>query len=215
MGIGSILHYAGAALLLIACILTIIVDISAPTVRNISFLNLDLQGENDATFGAFGYCWKGGMNNRDWTCSDSSLGYDPVRVLNTVDAGNFSNLRADSTEALTKALILHPISTVLLGIAFLFSLFNSSTLISLIATLTSAAAFVITAIATVIDFVLFSLLRSKINDADGNDKASYGSAIYLGLIAAALALIGTVIMFVTCCAGRRRRKRESRKMAQY
>lgn len=215
MGVGTIIHYFGSLVLFVAMVLTIVVDITSPTVRNLSFVNLDLEGENDATFGAFGYCWKGGQNNRDWTCSDTSIGYNPVSVLNTVDAATYSNIRADTARALTKVFILHPISTVLLGISFLLSLLNSSTLISLLATLTSALSFVICAIAVIIDFVAFRLLLSEINDADGNGEGKYGSAVWLALVAAIGALIGTIIMFVTCCAGRRRRKRESRKSAQY
>ena len=56
-----------------------------------------------------------------WTCSDTSIGYNPVSVLNTVDAGSYSNIRADTAEGLTRVFILHPVSTVLLAIAFLLS----------------------------------------------------------------------------------------------
>lgn len=56
MGIGKAIHYVGSAFLFIAMILTIVVDISAPVVDSISFVELDLPGGADATFGVFGYC---------------------------------------------------------------------------------------------------------------------------------------------------------------
>ncbi len=58
MGFGTAVHYIGTALLFVALVLTVVVDISAPVVNEISFLDLDLSGKNDATFGVFGYCVK-------------------------------------------------------------------------------------------------------------------------------------------------------------
>lgn len=62
MGVGKAIHYVGSALLFIAMVLTIVVDISAPVTNTISFLNLDLPGGADARFGVFGSCWKATEN---------------------------------------------------------------------------------------------------------------------------------------------------------
>ena len=59
MAIGTALHYVGSALLFIAMVLTIVVDVSAPVVKNISFLDLNLPGDANAQFGVFGYCTTG------------------------------------------------------------------------------------------------------------------------------------------------------------
>lgn len=59
MAIGTALHYVGSAFLFIAMVLTIVVDVSAPVVENISFLDLNLPGDADARFGVFGYCSTG------------------------------------------------------------------------------------------------------------------------------------------------------------
>lgn len=56
MGIGKAVHFLGSALLFIAMILTIVVSVSAPVVKDITFVNLNLTGRADAYFGAFGYC---------------------------------------------------------------------------------------------------------------------------------------------------------------
>jgi NADH:ubiquinone oxidoreductase subunit 6 (subunit J) len=145
-----------------------------------------------------------------WTCSDTSIGYNPVSVLNTVDAGSYSNIRADTAEGLTRVFILHPVSTVLLAIAFLLSLLNKSTIISILAAVTAGIGFIVAAVAAIIDFVAFGLLLTEINDAEAEGKGKYGSAAYLAVIAAALALVGTLILFITCCAGRRKQKRAHR-----
>lgn len=145
-----------------------------------------------------------------WSCSDSSIGYDPAQVIEDVTNINYSNARSDSVEALTRVLVLHPIGTAALFVAFLLSLASGSTIVSILAMLVSFAAFIINAVALVIDFVLFTLLGNEINDATGAD-AAYGPAAWLALVAGILALIATIIMFITCCAGRRRKKRASRK----
>jgi hypothetical protein len=211
-GVSTFLHYVGSALLFLAMVLTIVVDISAPVVKNISFVSLDLAGNADAQFGVFGYCYQGRTGSES-TCSSSTVGYDPALVLERVDDSNFSNIRADSTEALTNVFILHPIGSGVLLLAFLLSLIASSTIGGIFATLVSALATVINVVAVAVDFAVFSILLNEVEKGSGSGK--YGPAIYLALVAAILSLISTVLMFVTCCAGRRRRRRESRKMAQY
>jgi uncharacterized membrane protein len=209
MGIGRFIHYLGSALLFIAMVLTIVVDISAPVVDSISFVELDLPGGADARFGVFGYCSKS-RASADWVCTDASIGYDPASVIERVSAVNYSNARSDTIEALTRVLVLHPIGTAALFVAFLLSLAAGSTVISILAMLVSLVAFIINAIAVVIDFVTFTLLGNEINDLRGAD-AAYGTAAWLALAAAVLALIATIIMFITCCAGRRSKKRDSRR----
>lgn len=59
MGVGKAIHYLGSALLFIAMVLTIVVNISAPVIDSISFTTLDLPGNADAKFGVFGYCSRG------------------------------------------------------------------------------------------------------------------------------------------------------------
>jgi len=212
MAIGTIFHYVGSAVLFIAMVLTIVVDISAPVVNDLSFVNLNLPGDNNAQFGVFGYCSTAGIGG-DSSCSTTQLGYDPAEVLERVDDANFSSARADSTAALTNVFILHPIGTGVLFIAFLLSFISGSTVGGIFATLVSGIAFVINAVAVIVDFVVFSLLLTEVDKGTGNGK--YGAVIYIALVAAVLSLIGTILMFVTCCAGRRRRRRESRKMMQY
>jgi hypothetical protein len=207
MGVGKVIHYLGSVLLFVAMILTIVINISAPVVDSISFTTLNLPGNADAKFGVFGYCSKG--QSGGWSCSDSTIGYNPAKVIEDINGGDFSRARGDTIEALTRVLVLHPIGTVALFLAFILSLIAGSTILSILATLVASAAFIINTIALVVDFVTFSLLGNEINDQEGS--ATYGSAAWLSLVAAVLALVATIIMFVTCCAGRRKKSRESRK----
>lgn len=146
-----------------------------------------------------------------WSCSDSSIGYNPAKVIEDISSIDFSNARGDTVEALTRVFVLHPIGAAALFIAFLLSLAAGSTIVSILAMLVAAAAFIINAIALVIDFVAFTLLGNHINDHSTGD-ATYGPAAWLALVTAVLALISTIIMFVTCCAGRRKKRRESRQV---
>lgn len=209
MAVGKFFHYIGSAMLFIAMVLTIVVDVSAPVVNNISFAKVNLAGDATAKFGVFGYCSQG--SNGDETCSNTRIGYNPATVLEDVGSGDIGTTRTDTTEALTRALILHPIGTVLLFFTFLLSLSSGSTVVGILTTLTSAVAFIINAVAVIVDFVIVSLLRKKVRDNGGD--LMYGVAIWIALVAAALALIATVLMLVTCCSGRRRRRRESSKVA--
>lgn len=58
MGLGGALHYVGSFFLFVAVILTVVVDISAPVVDNITMLRVK-NGNNEAKFGVFGWCLKG------------------------------------------------------------------------------------------------------------------------------------------------------------
>jgi hypothetical protein len=210
MGLGGALHYVGSFILFAAVILTVIIDISAPVVDSISMLKVD-NGNNHAKFGVFGWCTSGSGQN---TCSDSSIGYNPAKVLEQNNFADFSNAREDTTKALTNVFVLHPVGTGVAFLAFLLSLGSTSTALSILATLVTALAFVVNTVACIVSWVVFSLIRHEVNDDAAGSKAKYGPALYLAVVAAALCLLATVIMFVTCCAGRRRRRRESRKMMQ-
>jgi uncharacterized membrane protein YhaH (DUF805 family) len=123
-----------------------------------------------------------------------------------------SQIRGDTINGLTNVMILHPIAAGLCFIAFLLAL-GTNMIGSLIASLISALAFIVTLVAMVCDFVAFSLLRNRIRDADrANTNAHYGSAMWCVLAAAICALLATIIIFITCCAGRRKAKRNSRKV---
>jgi hypothetical protein len=108
---------------------------------------------------------------------------------------------------LTRTLILHPIAAALSGLAFLFGLCGMSYHRSgtVMMTLLSCLALLVTFIAWVIDMVLFGIARNRYRDA--GTSAQYGNANWLTLGAFVALLLG----FCTAACGvfgRYRRRRD-------
>lgn len=59
MAIGTFIHHIGTVLLLAATVLLVIASISAPVVNNISILHAEILGNNEISYGTFGYCIRG------------------------------------------------------------------------------------------------------------------------------------------------------------
>jgi len=203
-------HHIGTFLLLAATILLIVTCISAPVVHNIGLLDIQLgRGAGDYTkvaFGTFGACVN--RINADDVCTKSRVGYSPAAVLDMAGASSdFSQTARDTTRALTGAMVLHPIACGLNFIAFLLAL-GAGVVGSLLASIVALLAFIVTVAIMIIDFVLFSIVKSNINDyTDYN--ADFGAAAWTTLAAAICTLIATVVVFLTCCAGRRKHRDRS------
>ncbi|KAH6985985.1 actin cortical patch SUR7/pH-response regulator pali [Ilyonectria sp. MPI-CAGE-AT-0026] len=212
MGLGRFIHHFGAFLLFAATVLLVVVDITAPVVNDISLLKVDLGNSADGsavTFGTFGYCVLD-VNGRD-DCSKVRIGYNPAQVITAVDGTEFSNASENTSKALTRVMVLHPVATGLCFIAFILCL-GAGTLGSFVASLVSALACLVTVVVLACDFVAFGIIKRKVNDSSTGSSASWSAGIWLVLVSAILALAATVVVFFTCCAGRSRRRRESGKM---
>jgi len=203
-------HHIGTFLLFAATILLIVTCISAPVVHDLSLLRVDLGGDNGrgetVTFGTFGYCQT--RPDADDSCSQSQLGYSPAAVMGTADGTQFSEYAERTTRALTKSMILHPIACGLNFIAFLLAL-GAGMIGSFLASMVALLAFLTTAVACIIDFVLFSIVKSNVNDrgeATGTG-AYYGAAAWTILVSAICSLVGAVVVFFTCCSARLHRRR--------
>ncbi|KAK4168895.1 pali-domain-containing protein [Cladorrhinum sp. PSN259] len=218
-------HHLGTFLLFAATILLIIVCISAPVVRNISLLRVDFgplagrvtddnfDGSSYVTFGTFGFCPKGILVQEDGDhCSKARLGYSPATIVESYGGSeSYSDAAISTTRSLTKAFVLHPIAAGLNFIAFMLAL-GAGLVGSLLASLVALLAFLTTAVACILDFVAFAIIRNKVNDDDRSFvRARYGSAAWCLLAAAVCSLVGSAIVFLTCCSGRLRKHRESRR----
>jgi hypothetical protein len=126
--------------------------------------------------------------------------------MNIVDGTDFSDYAEDTTRGLTKAMILHPIACGLNFIAFLLAL-GAGMVGSLLAALVALVAFVTTAVALIIDFVMFSIVRNNVNDNVTDAHAYFGEAAWTTLVSAICSLIGTVVVFLTCCSARLHKRR--------
>ncbi|KAI0813269.1 pali-domain-containing protein [Xylaria sp. FL0064] len=216
-------HHIGTFFLFAATILLIITDISAPVVSDISLLKIELGNNarstlfNDdddrfpsITFGTFGYCIKDFTSSGSKSCSQSHVGYDPVAVVEqTVSDTSFSDYAHDTSRALTKVMILHPIGTGLAFISFALAL-GAGFVGSFLAALGAFITFLVIAVVLITDFVSFSIVKSAVNDSSANVNASYGAASWTTLVAAILCLFAAIILLFTCCSARLHRRRETR-----
>jgi len=177
---GLILTFAATVLLVFTCV-------SSPTWEKISFLNVGT-GANQMHYGVFGY-----------TGSTVGIGYDFVGT----GAGKINTA---VTNNLTKVLILHPIAAGLAGLAFLFGLCGASyhRVGTIIMTLLSGLAALVTLVIFVIDMVLFGIVRHKYREE--GVAANYGNANWLTLGALVALLVG----FCAAACGSFGRYRKSR-----
>jgi len=202
-------HHIGSFLLLVATILLIVTCVSAPVVHNISLMKVDLGGRGaqqhtNIAFGTFGFCINN-LNGED-SCSGSHVGYSPATVVTELDGTQFSDYAVSTTKALTRAMVLHPIACGLNFIAFLLAL-GAGIVGSFLASLVALLAFVVTVVVMIIDFVMFSIIKNNVKDANNGSTAEYGTAAWTILVAAICSLLGTVVVFLTCCSARLHKRR--------
>ncbi|KAK1217498.1 hypothetical protein PQX77_019849 [Marasmius sp. AFHP31] len=155
----------GLFLCFAAAVLLIFASVSAPTWNAVYFL----QG-GEVRYGIFGF-----------TGSDTSIGY----WFMGPDAVN-----SRAMHNLTFALILHPIAAGLAGLAVLFGICGAGyhRAGTVLMTLLSGLATIITLIVWVLDMVLFGITRNRFRD--NGIPAQYGNANWLVLGALVALLLG-------------------------
>lgn len=155
------------------------------------------------------------INSGKDACTSSHVGYDATAALAQVSQVTFSKADRDSARVLTRVLILHPIAAGLTFLAFLLCL-GTSFVGSLVAALFSFLAFVVTLVAMACDFAAFGIIKHAVNSRGPNNVvARWGPTVWCILVAAVLTLIATVLVFITCCAGRTKKRRAHRSKADY
>ncbi|KAH6845065.1 hypothetical protein B0I37DRAFT_379092 [Chaetomium sp. MPI-CAGE-AT-0009] len=132
------------------------------------------------------------------------------------DGTEFSEYAERTTRVLTRTMILHPIACGLNFIAFLLAL-GAGMIGSFLASMVALLAFLATAIACIIDFVLFSIIKSNVNDRglSTGTGAYYGAAAWTILVSAICSLVGAVVVFFTCCSARLHRRRGVAQKTEY
>jgi len=172
-----------------ATVLLVFVCVSAPTWEKISFLNVGT-GPGQIHYGVFGY-----------TGSKVAVGY------NFLDVNTGNGITTTIIHNLTIALVIHPIAAGLSGLAFLFGLCGASyqRVGTIVMSLFSGLAAVLTLVVWIIDMVLFGIVRSRYRDS--GVTAQYGNANWLTLGA----LVALVIGFCasTCGVFGRYRRRKN------
>ncbi|KAK9782416.1 putative SUR7/PalI family-domain-containing protein [Seiridium cardinale] len=219
MGQTGFFHHIGSFFLLAATVLLIVTSISAPVVHSLSVLKVILPQNNnqynpDITFGTFGYCVQ--ASGSDDNCSKSHVGYNAADVLSSASGGQFDtgNYAADTANALTRVMVLHPVAAGLSFISFLLAL-GAGIVGSFLAALVSLLTFVVTLVVLITDFVGFAILKNAVNSSNTGATSEFGACMWTLLVAAICNLLATIILFFTCCSARLHKKRRSGKVERY
>jgi len=209
----GIFHHVGTFLLFASAILLLITTISSPVINDISMLKVTLSNSSSLrhssiTFGTFGYCVLDvapAQTDQD-SCTGSHVGYNPALEIAKADHTTFNSAQTDTSKALTRVMILHPIVCGMAFIAFLLAL-GSGICGALLASLVSALTWALSVVVLATDFTLFGIIKNHVNgnkDKSGS-SAKFGVAIWTLLAAMILLFFATFIVLFTCFSARRHR----------
>jgi hypothetical protein len=209
-------HHTGTFLLFASAILLLITTISAPVIHDIAILKVTLTNKSDirnssVTFGTFGHCVLDvapAQTDQDW-CTSKSIGYNPALIMAQIDGTTFNSASTDTSKALTRVMILHPIATGLAFIAFLLAL-GSGFFGALLAALVAAVTFVITIIVMATDFVAFGIIKNHVNGDGSGSHAYYSVGMWTILAAMILLFLATLLVLFSCCSSRMHKQRASK-----
>jgi len=204
----GIFHHVGTFLLFAASILLLITTISAPVVNDIAILKVTLTNRSDirnsaVTFGTFGHCVLDvapASSDNDW-CTSKKIGYNPAVIMEGIDNTNFNHASVDTTKALTRVMVLHPVACGLAFIAFLFAL-GAGFCGAIFAAFVAAIAWIVTVVVMACDFVLFGIIKNHINKDGSGSHAVYSTGMWTILAAMILLFLATFIVLATCCSAR-------------
>jgi len=128
-----------------------------------------------------------------------------------IDNTHFNSAQENTTKALTRVMILHPICCGMAFIAFMFAL-GAGVCGGLLASLFAGLTWVLTLVVMATDFVLFGILKNHINDKDDDQSGSvakYYVGMWTVLAAMILLFFATFIVFFACCSARRHKRSAS------
>lgn len=137
-------------------------------------------------------------------CFKKVIGYNPAKIMEEIDNADYNTASVDTSKALTRVMILHPIACGLAFIAFLLAL-GAGVFGALMASFVSAITFVITIVAMACDFVAFGIIKNKVNKDGSGSHAYYSVGMWTILAAMILLFFATFIVFFTCFSARMHR----------
>jgi len=217
----GIFHHVGTFLLFAAAILLLITTISAPVVNDIAILKVTLTNRSDirhssVTFGTFGHCVLDvapASSDQD-ACTGKHIGYNPASIMSGIDHTTFNKASTDTTKALTRVMILHPIACGLAFIAFLLAL-GAGVCGAIFASMVAAIAWLVTLVVMVTDFVLFGIVKRHVNSDGSGSHAFFSTGMWTILAAMIILFIATFIVLFTCFSSRMHRQDRTTKEAGY
>lgn len=122
-----------------------------------------------------------------------------------IEGSSFSRAATDTTAALTRVMVLHPVACGLAFIAFLLAI-GAGFCGSLLAALVAFVTWIVTLVVMATDFALFGVIKNHVNADGTGSNAYYSTGMWTILAAMIILLIGTVIMFLSCFSARRHRE---------
>lgn len=208
----GIFHHVGTFLIFAAAILLLITTISAPVINDIGILKVTLTNRSDThnssvSFGTFGHCVLDvapASSDQD-QCTGKHIGYNPADIMAGIDHTTFNTASTDTTKALTRVMILHPIATGLAFIAFLMAL-GAGFCGAIMAAMVSAVTWLITVVVMACDFALFGIIKNHVNKDGSGSHAYYSVGMWTCLAAMICLFFGTFVVLFTCFSSRMHRK---------
>ncbi|KZO92647.1 pali-domain-containing protein, partial [Calocera viscosa TUFC12733] len=201
----SVFCIPGIIILLFALVLSILVTISLPTIHPFDIARVDFNDglgtisnapsnvAGEFRFGIWGYCYQTATTS-GFDCIHTGHGYSVV----------FSN-QAGGTETIgaswTRGLAVHAVACVVVGIAFLMS-FSEHVTVTLIASLVSFLAALLTLIAFACDIALFAWVKHQMSNLNISESTYPGPAFWMTLVTFILLLLAGC----TVCFGHRRER---------
>ncbi|KAK8055873.1 SUR7/PalI family-domain-containing protein [Apiospora rasikravindrae] len=233
MSIGTFFHHIGTFFALAAFALLIVPDVTAPSVPHLSLYRTTSKyystrilnyaaGNPMIDFGSFGYCVRIIPEPGEFRvpapeiCYSDGVGYSPADAIN----GVFRLTRSERIDRdvsrgaarLTKTFVLIPLATAAAGAAFLLALLSSlrpSRWASILAVAVSALASCLALVAFVCGIVAFAAVRAELEDGGTSVRAYYGVGMWALLAAMVCSLLGSGLIFFTCCSGRKYRSKDA------
>jgi uncharacterized membrane protein len=116
-----------------------------------------------------------------------------------IEGDSFSTASGDTASRLTKVMVLHPIVCGIAFLAFLTSL-GAGVRGSLLASLISALAWLLSVVVLAMDFVLFGIVRYNVNTDFTDSVANYSAGMWTMVVAMICLFFATFIVFFSCCS---------------
>ncbi|KAJ7279090.1 hypothetical protein C8J57DRAFT_1175963 [Mycena rebaudengoi] len=196
----SLFRFPGIIFLLCALVLSILVSISLPFLPALDIVRVNFgsgvatsgDGMTELRLGIWAPCYYNQDAHR--TCYDAHHGY-AISVSN--DAKTAS---ASIGSSWTQGLAVHPVATAVTFVALLLSL-SAHHLVTLLASLTSFLAALLTLIAFAIDIALYASVHHKMGDLpDVSARTRTGAGFWMTFVSLILLLLAGC----TVCFGRRK-----------
>lgn len=128
-----------------------------------------------------------------------------------IDKTDFTTASTDTSKALTRVMVLHPVACVLAFVAFLTAL-GAGFCGAIIAAAFAALAWIVTLVVMITDFVAFGIIKRHVNRDGSGSNAYFSTGMWTILAAMIILFLGTIVVLFTCCSSRMHRQNKVSKV---